>query len=317
MKGKHKMQGVVWVDAENMAVDNTVSHKLIRLIQESGIGSGFSSGQRVSLKVNTAEEGYEYGLRPRFFSTVANIAHDATQKRPVLCDGQKLVDYWKRSKGNTFLEVAEAMGYSNETLGGHFVINGGFSGDEGDLFPCGHPDSEIGGVEVGTAVCRSDMLGVLSHVTFHPMFGLSGALFNGGFECLSARERTRLLHGANPYIFNGQRPGTRELQRFQQRALESHLGVSASVEGRVFYINYLWDVTPQPEYYPYSAKPVIENLGFLASSDPVALDAASFSLVEERRGSCRKITGINFREVLRAAESLGIGKVEGNIEQLS
>ncbi len=311
------MQRVTWVDAENMAVGNTVAHKLVKLIRESGIDSGFSSGKRVALKMNTAEEGYEYGLKPVFFRIVAEMAYHATQKRPVLCDGQKLVDYWKNAKGNTFLSVTEAMGYSSETLGGHFVINGGFSGDEGDLFPCGAPDSEIAGVEVGTAVCRSDMLGVLSHVTFHPMFGLSGALLNGGFECLSARERTRVLRGVNPYMFNGQRPADRELKRFQRGALDSHLGVRASVEGRLFYVNYLWDVTPEPEYYPYSGRPVVENLGFLASSDPVALDAASLSLIERRLGSCQDITGIDFWKVLREAESLGIGKIEGEIKRLS
>jgi len=311
------MSGIVWIDAENMTVDNTVLHKLTELIHKSDAISGLSEGMRVALKVNTSEEGYEYGLRPSFIKVVAEIVNNVSVKRSVVCDGQKLVDYWKQLKGNTFLATASVKGYSSETLGGHFVINGGFSGDEGDLFPCGHANSEVGGVEVGTAVCRSDALWVLSHVTLHPLFGLSGALLNGGFECLSGRARTRLLRGANPYIFNGQRPREQDIHEFQHRALESHLGVVASVPGRVFYINYLWDVTPQPEYYPYSAQPVSANLGFMASHDPVALDAATFSLLAKQGAKCDMVKNIDFDAVLKEAENLKIGHINQTVVRSS
>jgi uncharacterized protein len=207
---------------------------------------------------------------------------EATETRPVICDGIKLADYWRKVRGTNFLRLASAQGYSNDTLGGDFVINGGFSGDEGDLFPCRLKDSELGGVEVGTAVCRSDALWVLTHVTFHPLFGLHGALFNAGFDCLVDRAKARLLKSINPYIFNGHKPPFTNLRDFQHRALESFLGVQASMESKMFFINYLWDITPQPEYYPYSEKPVIENMGFLASRDPVAIDKATLDLIGKK-----------------------------------
>ena len=200
------MSQVIWVDASRMAFDNTVTHKLHHLIDASGAAADLLEGMRLALKVNTAEEGYEYGLRPSLVRAVAEKVNAATKTRPVICDGLKLVDYWNKSKGNLFMKVASGRGYSNETLGGHFVINGGFSGDEGDLFPCEIYNSELGGVEVGTAVCRSDGLWVLSHVTLHPLFGVSGALLNGGFDCLVGRAKTRVLRGLSPYPFNGQKP---------------------------------------------------------------------------------------------------------------
>ena len=96
------------------------------------------------------------------------------------------------------------------------------------------------------------------------------------------------------------------------------------MEDLVFYINYLWDVTPQPEYFPYSQTPVVENLGFLASSDPVALDAASFSLLLERWASKtdqNKLHGlsgnIDFLKVLKVAESLGMGSASPSVRELS
>lgn len=311
------MQQVTWVDMDGMSVENTVSHKLDRLVIRSGAGGDVSEGMRVALKINTAEEGYEYGLRPGFIRTVVQAASRASNNLSIVCDGPRLVDYWKRSKANVFMEAATAHGYSSETLAGHFVINGGFSGDEGDLFPCGSTESVLGGVEVGTVICRSDALWVLSHVTLHPLFGMSGALQNGGFECLSGRARTRLLQGLNPYLFNGARPDAQKVAAFHQRALEATHGVKASVDGRVFYINFLWDVTPQPEYYPFSGQPIMENLGFLASRDPVALDAATYDLMAERAGSGGSVPGVDFPEFLKTAEAMGIGSLSRDVQRLS
>lgn len=311
------MADVVWVDAEGMAVDNSVPQKVRRLLAEVAAADGLESGMRVALKVNTAEEGYVYGLRPSFLRPAVALAESATGKRPTICDGLKLVDYWGGAKGQSFLELARANGYATDTLGGNFAINGGYSGDEGDLFSVGLTDSELGGVEVGTAVCRSDALWVLSHVTLHPLFGVSGALWNGGFECLAGRERTRVLAGADPYPFNGHRPDDAALVAVQRRALEAHRGVRRSVNDRVLYVNYLWDVTPQPEQFPFAAGPVVRNLGFLASRDPVALDAATGALLEREGCSPARLTSVDFERALSVAEELGLGRREHAIRRFS
>ena len=310
------MSDVVWVDNQHVSFDNTVEHKIRRLADAAAATRRLSEGMRVALKVNTSESGYEYGLRPSFIRTLSDLARIATKQRPAICDGQRLVDYWKRAGGNAFFEMSNLTGYSSETLGGHFVINGGFSGDEGDLFPCGD-DSGLGGVEVGTAVCRSDALWVLSHVTLNPLFGLSGALYNGGFDCLSARARTRVLKGLNPYLFNGQRPSPEELRAFRIRALESHMAVRTAMEDRVFYVNFLWDITPQPEYYPFSESPMLANIGFMASHDPVALDAATFAVIKENAAVTPRIDETVFEEVIEHAERMGVGIKGESLNRLS
>jgi uncharacterized Fe-S center protein len=312
------MNEVIWVDTEHMYFDNSVKHKLDKLIDASQALRDLSDGMRVALKVNIAEDGYDYGIRPRFFRAISERVLRATETRPVICDGIRLADYWRKVRGTNFLKLAGSNGYSNETVGGHFVINGGFSGDEGDLFPCNVENSELGGVEVGTAVCRSDALWVLAHITLHPLFGLNGALLNGGFDCLVCRAKSRLLKSINPYLFNGQKPPLSDLHTFQRRALESFFGVQAAVEGKMFFINYLWDVTPHPEFYPYSGNPVIENKGFLASRDPVALDKATFDIIEEEgRRQISPPDKINFNAVLQEAERMGIGSLKYTFKHLS
>jgi uncharacterized Fe-S center protein len=312
------MGDVVWVDAEAMAFDNSVPHKVHRLLEETGVVGELSEKMRVALKVNTSEEGYGYGLRPVFLRPAVQAVQEATGTRPTVCDGLKLADYWNGAKGTGFLEVARAAGYATDTLGGNFAVNGGYSGDEGDLFPVGVASAELGGVEVGTAVCRADALWVLSHVTLHPLFGLSGALWNGGFECLVGRERTRVLGGVDAYPFHGARPQPESLRSFQRRALEAHRGVRGALGGRVFYVNYLWDVTPEPEYFPYSGGPIVRNLGFLAGRDPVALDAATFAALEaERPGAVLHGTRLDFHDVLGAAEALELGRRDHAVRRLS
>jgi uncharacterized Fe-S center protein len=309
------MSKVVWVDLEGMNFDNSIDRKLKKLIMESDIAENLVEGMKVALKINTAEEGYEYGLRPGLLRNIAEEALKVTTKSPVICDGHKLVDYWKKSKGNVFLRVASIRGYTSDTLGGQFLVNGGFSGDEGDLFSCG-TESELGGVEIGTAICRCDALWVLSHVTLHPLFGLNGALLNGGFECLTSRAKTRVLNDLSPYQFNGNRPPQSDIQSFRKRAIECNKGVNTALEGRIFYINYLWDVTPHPEYYPYSERPVVDNLGFLASSDPVALDNATISIIEENNKNLHNL-GNDFRTIIEQAENLGLGESKQILTHLS
>ena len=60
---ERSMSDVFWVDLTRMSFDNSVTHKLRRLVGESGLAAGLSAGMRVALKVNTAEDGYDYGLR--------------------------------------------------------------------------------------------------------------------------------------------------------------------------------------------------------------------------------------------------------------
>ena len=316
----YTMAEVFWIDSNGMSAENSVSHKLKRLIAGSGAADGLEEGMRVAMKISTAEDGYEYGLRPIFIRAVAEEVQKVAEKCPIICDGVKLIDYWGKVKGNAFQNTSNGKGYTDTTLSGNFLINGGFSGDEGNSYPVKLADSMLGGVEVGTAICRTDALLVLSHVTLHPLFGLSGAILNGGFESLICKERVRILEGINPYIFNGSPPPKERLERYQRRAVEGLLGVREAMGGRVFYINYLWDVTPEPEYYPYSNLPVTPNLGFLASLDPVALDAATYDVLREftpGQDPMLHHTGVDFSRVLNQAAAFGLGTLDHVVKRSS
>ena len=89
------------------------------------------------------------------------------------------------------------------------------------------------------------------------------------------------------------------------------------MESRVFFINYLWDITPQPEYFPFSEQPIVGNMGFLASRDPVAIDTVALKLIREAADRGEALEALDFERVLETAETMGIGSTRPTVKRIS
>ncbi len=50
-------------------------------------------------------------------------------------------------------------------------------------------------------------------------------------------------------------------------------------QGRALFLNFITDVSPACDCYPYNDAPVVRDIGVVASTDPVAIDQASADLV--------------------------------------
>jgi uncharacterized Fe-S center protein len=55
-------------------------------------------------------------------------------------------------------------------------------------------------------------------------------------------------------------------------------------ENKVGFMNFLIRITPDCDCMPFSDAPIVPDIGILASKDPVAIDAASFDLVNQQQG---------------------------------
>ncbi len=115
----------------------------------------------------------------------------------------------------------------------------------------------------------------------------------------------------------------RDVPRFLERMVEYALGAVSGFQGKVLYVNFLMDITPDCDCVPWSDAPVVPDIGFLVSTDPVAIDAASVDLISQERGlSCSalhghyepgedKFTGlwdyVQGRYILEYAERMGLG----------
>jgi uncharacterized Fe-S center protein len=97
----------------------------------------------------------------------------------------------------------------------------------------------------------------------------------------------------------------------QERISEYCLGITENVNC-AFYINVLENITDKCDCYGIEMKPLIPDLGFLASTDPVALDKACLDLIKKSTGKdlFRSINSVDCKHQVEYAEKIGLGKVD-------
>jgi len=67
----------------------------------------------------------------------------------------------------------------------------------------------------------------------------------------------------------------------QKKTVEYALGAVKPKKGKIWFFNFLTDITPECDCYPYSDSPLVPDIGIMASADPVALDQASYDMVKK------------------------------------
>jgi len=68
---------------------------------------------------------------------------------------------------------------------------------------------------------------------------------------------------------------------FQQKMVEYLKAITSRKPGRVGYVNFITDVHPLCDCYGTAKLPIIPDIGVVASLDPIAIDQASYDLVNE------------------------------------
>jgi len=97
-----------------------------------------------------------------------------------------------------------------------------------------------------------------------------------------------------------------DLEAFLERMAEYGYGFAKAHEKRIGYINFLINITPDCDCASWSDAPIVPDIGFLASTDPVALDQASYDLVNKQLGfsdshlSCNHESGADKFKGLRS-----------------
>lgn len=71
----------------------------------------------------------------------------------------------------------------------------------------------------------------------------------------------------------------KDLPRFMERMVEYTVGAIKGKENRCLFINFITQVSPACDCYPFADAPIVPDIGVLASTDPVAIDRASMDLV--------------------------------------
>ncbi|MDD1774335.1 MAG: DUF362 domain-containing protein [Methanobacterium sp.] len=101
-----------------------------------------------------------------------------------------------------------------------------------------------------------------------------------------------------------------DMQPFMERMMEYAYGAVQDKRGKVGYMNFLLNITPDCDCVTWSDAPLVPDIGILASKDPVALDHASYNLVNQQKGFKDSMLHHNHEE--NADKFKGVwGKVDG------
>ena len=97
-----------------------------------------------------------------------------------------------------------------------------------------------------------------------------------------------------------------EMDAFIERMTEYAYGAWKTKEGKIGFINFVMNVTPLCDCVPWSDAPIVPDIGILASCDPVAIDQASYDLVNQQEGN----------PIVRSGIVKGLKKRRGQIQSM-
>lgn len=83
---------------------------------------------------------------------------------------------------------------------------------------------------------------------------------------------------------------------FQMKMVEYLEAVVGAKRGRIAYVNFVTDVHPLCDCYGAAKVPIVDDIGVLASPDPVAIDQASYDLVNGAPAAVKSELSENYRE---------------------
>ena len=117
-----------------------------------------------------------------------------------------------------------------------------------------------------------------------------------------------------------------DLPKFMEKMVEYTVAALSGKQQRSLFINFLTQITPACDCYPFSDAPIVADIGIMASRDPVAIDQASVDMLNRQpilESSCLKdfetaktdkikaiYPKIDWRHQLDYAAALGLGSRE-------
>ena len=253
----------------------------------------------VAVKMHSGEKGNKNYLRPEFVKDVINYVHGTVVECNTAYEGA-------RNSTEKHRELIKEHEWDK-----YFPF---------DLLDAEGPDMELdipnGKVlkknYVGKDLAKYDSLLVLSHFKGHAMGGYGGALKQLSIGCASSAGKT-LIHTAG--VTNDQTKLFGNLPE-QDRFLEAMADAASSVvdyfKGNAVYINVMKNISIDCDCDGNASAPCMQDIGILASTDPVAVDQACLDLVYNSTDPgkdklIQRIESLHGVHTVEVAYDLGVG----------
>ncbi len=260
-------------------------------------------GEKIAIKLHSGEKGNQNFLRPEFW--------------------EELID----SLNGVVVECNTAYPGARNTTQKHRQLISEHGWDQYfkfDLLDAEGPDLELpipnGKVikvdYVGKNIVNYDSMLVLSHFKGHPMGGYGGALKQLSIGVASSNGKA-YIHSAGKVkdqktVWNNIAPQLSFLEAMADAASAVH----NYFKGHIAYINVMKNMSVDCDCCEIAEDPCMQDIGILASLDPVAIDQACIDLVKAAKddsGQAHFLERVNSRHgehTIEAAADLGFGSRE-------
>lgn len=247
----------------------------------------------VAVKVHSGEVGNQNFLGPDFFKDIMEFVKGTIVECNTAYDGE-------RNTSEKHLKTFAKHGWTKYNV---------------DLLDEVGPDLELdipnGKIikknYVGKNLKKYDSMLVLSHFKGHPMGGYGGALKQLSIGVASSYGKA-YIHGAG----DPEKIWTSDHNSFLESMADAASSVVKFFAGKIAYVNVMKNMSVDCDCCAVAEDPCLNDIGVLASLDPVAIDQACIDLVKQSkdRGKDHFMERVNSRNgllTIEAAERLGIG----------
>lgn len=232
---------------------------------------GVEAQGKVAVKVSTGESGKTNYLRPTLIGDLVRLVDGTIVECNCAYWGQRddSKEHWQQIAERGFLEIAPVD----------------IMDEEGEIKLPVRDTTHIPYNLVGDHLTRYDFMIDLAHFKGHPMAGYGGAIKNLSIGVASANGKA-LLHsaGRKDNVDNKLSAWATSVVATPQDAfLESMAASAQSVADhfgkQIVYINVMNNLSVDCDCIAHPKKPQVEDVGILASTDPVALDQACLDII--------------------------------------
>lgn len=253
---------------------------------------------KVAVKLHSGEKGNQNYIRPEFFKPIIDFVKGTVVECNTAYPGvrnttEKHKSLMKEHKWADFFDV--------DIL------------DERGDFVLKIPNGKVLDKNyVGKNLENYDSMLVLSHFKGHPMGGYGGALKQLSIGCASSAGKC-WIHSAGATT---EQSKVWKLKNDQTRFLESMADAASSLveyfKGKIAFVNIMCNLSVDCDCCAVAEDPCMNDIGILASLDPVAVDQACVDLVysstDRGRGHLvERIESRNGLHTIETATALGIG----------
>ena len=264
---------------------------------------------QVAVKLHSGEAGNQNFLKPEFWKPIIECVNGTVVECNTAYDGER----------NSTPKHMKLM--QNHGWGKYFDV---------DLMDAEGPDMVL--PVMGGKVLKENFVGkdmkeynsmlVLSHFKGHPMGGYGGALKQLSIGCASSEGKS-YIHSAG---YTKDQTIVWEHTAKQDLFLESMADAASSVvnyfDGKIAYINVMKNLSVDCDCCAVAEDPCMQDIGILASLDPVAIDQACIDLVYAAKDDpgqkhfLERVESRNGVHTIEAAAELGIGMREYDLEEV-